>query len=117
MRDRQLSASDANYRPLKSFVARRGGARLGLHGVLRDRLVEMVVEEWPLVCPIEHLDEVVQAKVARRVRERHRGVVATFLLTVLVNAIVRLVIEWWLDRPAHRVLMHGWSSAAQNPDV
>lgn len=117
MRDRKLPATDANYRPLKSFVARRGGVRLGLHGTLRDRLVEMVVEEWPLSCPIERLDEVVQAKVARRVRERYRSVVATFLLTVLVNAIVRLVVEWWFDRPAHRLLLHGWASAAQNSEL
>lgn len=117
MRDRQLPMADAKYRPLKSFVAARGGLRLALHGGLRDRLVEIIVEEWPLACPIEHLDEVVRAKVARRVRERYSGVLATFVLSVLVNALVRLVIEWWFDRPAHRVLMQGWSHAAQNSDV
>lgn len=117
MRDRQLPMADAKYRPLKSFVATRGGLRLALHGGLRDRLVEIIVEEWPPACPIEHLDEVVRAKVGRRVRERYSGVLATFVLSVLVNALVRLVIEWWFDKPAHRVLMQGWSRAAQDSDV
>lgn len=101
------------YRPLKSFVAARGGARLRMHAPSRDKLIDMVVEEWPIGCPPDRIEEVVIARMTIRLRERYGSVIATFLVGVLVNAIVRLVIEWWLDRESHRVLMHGWASEAK----
>jgi hypothetical protein len=117
MPERKLPVADARYRPLKSFVARRAGLRLSLHGGLRDRLVEVIVEEWPTDCPIEHIPDVVHARVAVRIRERYSGVLASFLISVLANYLVRLVLEWWWERGSHRVLMAGWANAAQNPDV
>lgn len=105
--------SDAQYRPLKSFVAAKGGARLRLHSYLRDRLVDWVVEEWPIGCPPDRIEEVVLARMKVRLREQYGSVIATFLVTVLVNAIVRLVVEWWFSRESHRVLMHGWASESR----
>jgi hypothetical protein len=110
--------ADAQYHALKSFVARKSDMRLAMHGRLRDRIVDIIVEEWPIGCRPEHLDEVLKAKVSRRVREKYGSVVAMFLISILVNALVRIVIEWWFAREAHRVLMVGWAqNAAQNPDV
>ena len=110
--------ADAQYHSLKSFVARKSDMRLAMHGRFRDQLVNMIVEEWPIGCRPEHLEEVVRAKVCRRVRERYGSVVAMFLISMLVNALVRIVIEWWFAREAHRVLMVGWAqNAAQNPNV
>lgn len=36
---------DATYRPLKDYVARRGGLRLAMHERLRDQLVEAAVAD------------------------------------------------------------------------
>jgi hypothetical protein len=40
-----------------------------------------------------------------------------FLLSMLAQAVIKLVIEWWFARESHRVLLVGWSSAAQNPNL
>lgn len=118
MHERNLPASDAIYRPLKSFAAKRGGLRLAMHGGLRDRIVEMIVEDWPIDCPADRLEEVVRARVSRRVRQKYGSVVAMFLLSILINSLVKIVIEWWFSRESHRVLMVGWATnAQQNPNV
>lgn len=104
---------DGHYRPLKSFVAAKGGTRLRLHAPLRDRLVGWVVEEWPIGCPPDRIEEVVVARMKVRLREQYGSVIAMFLVSVLVNAIVRLVIEWWFSRESHRVLMQGWASESR----
>lgn len=99
------------YRPLKDYVARKGGARLAIHGGIRDRLVEMAVEEFPTTAPLDRKEEVLRAKMRIRVRKEYGSVIATILIGVLVNVIVRLVTEWWFERNGHRVLMEGWQSA------
>ena len=114
MHERNLPVSDAIYRPLKAYASKRGGLRLAMHGPLRDRIVEMIVEEWPVGCPTDRLEEVVRARVAVRVRQKYGSVVAMFLLSILV----KIVIEWWFARDSHRVLMVGWASNAQkNPHI
>lgn len=112
MSERNLPASDATYRPLKSWVASRGDARLRLHGPMRDRIVEAIVEEWPQDCPSEKLEEVLRARLKVRLQKRYGSVVAMFLLGILINAIIKLVIEWWFKRQSHRDLMAGWVAQA-----
>lgn len=110
--------ADSQYPTLKSFVARKAGMRLAMHGRLRDRLTEIIVEEWPIGCRPEHLEEVIRARVSRRVRETYGSVIAMFLISMLVNALVKIVLEWWFAREAHRVLMVGWAQNAQkNPNL
>lgn len=109
--------SDATYRPLKNYCARRGGIRLSMHGPLRDRLVEEIVACWPAGCPVDRLEEVLTARMRIRLREKHGSVIAMFLLSALASALIRLAIDWWLERRSHRDLMEGWASASQNPDV
>lgn len=116
MPERNLPASDARYRPLKDYVSRKGGLRLALHGGTRDRLVEMAVEEFPRDCRADKLEEVLRARMAIRIRRQYGSVVATFLISVLVNIIARAVIDWWFSRMSHRVLMEGWVAQAR-PDV
>lgn len=103
---------DATYRPLKEYVARRGGARLALHGGLRDHLVEMAVEEFPIDCPADKIADVLRARMNVRIRRNYGSILATILIGVLVNVIVKLVTEWWLSRHAHRVLIRGWHKNA-----
>lgn len=102
--------ADSKFGPLKSYVARKGGIRLGLHATLRDRLVEMVVEEWPVGCDPAKVPEVVEARVRLRLREQHSSAVAVFLLTIFLQIVIKIVVEWWFARQANRVLMAGWAS-------
>lgn len=104
---------DASYRPLKSFVARRGGIRLAMHGGLRDQIVEAIVADWPEDCPPDRIEEVVAARARIRVRRKYGSVLGVLLLGAFVNLIVRLVVEWWFSRQSHRVLMAGWSKNAK----
>jgi hypothetical protein len=112
MRNWKMPPADATYRPLKAFVASRSNSRLRLHGSLRDRMIEAIVEEWPVGCPPDRVEEVVTARMKIRLREQYGSVVAMFLLSILVNALVKLIIEWWFDRESHRVLMVGWAEQA-----
>lgn len=103
---------------LKSHVARRGGLRLAVHARLRDRLVDMAIEEFPVTAAPINVEDVLRARMAVRLRREYGSVVAMFLISVLVNAIVRIVIEWWFQRPSHRILMEGWHRhAVARPDI
>jgi hypothetical protein len=108
----ELRFMDATYRPLKEFVARKGGTRLALHGALRDKLVEWAVEEFPVDCPADKAEEVLRARLRVRVRKQYGSVMAMILIGVLVNVITRLILEWWFERRSHRVLMEGWHQNA-----
>lgn len=103
---------DATYRPLKAFIAARGGMRLSLHPRMRDSLTEAAVEEFPTDASPEVAEEVLGARMRIRVRRQYGSVVAMMLISALVNVIVKLVVEWWLDRNSHRVLMEGWRKSA-----
>ena len=103
------------YGPVKAYVLRRGPMRLALHGPLRDRLVEMAVEEWPVGCDPDRIEEVLRARMGMRLREQYGSVVAIILLSALANIVVRLVLEWWFSRESHQVLMYGWARQAQRP--
>lgn len=94
--------------PLKSYVLRRAPVRLSMHGRLRDSLVEMVVEEWPVGCRPDRIEEVLKARVAVRLRERYGSVIAIFIVSALANVIVKLIIEWWFSRAENRTLMAEW---------
>ena len=113
MHERPVSTSDARYRPLKSYVAQRCGLRFAAHGGLRDSLVELAVDEWPEDCDLAHLEEVLRARLAIRCRQRYGSVVAMFLISIFINAIVRLAIEWWLDRDSNRALLTTWKRRAK----
>lgn len=101
------------YAPLKAFVLRKGPMRLALHGPLRDRLVEQIVEEWPVNCPPDRIEEVLRARMSVRLRGQYGSVIAVVLLSALANLIIRLVIEWWFARESHQVLMAGWARQSQ----
>lgn len=101
------------YQPLKTFVAASGGRRLAFHRGIRDRLVEMAVEEFPLDADPERMREVLDARMRVRIRDEYGSVIAMLLISVLANIIARAVIEWWKKRHSHAVLMHGWQEQAR----
>lgn len=97
------------YAPLKGYVLRRGAMRLALHGRLRDRLIDYIVEDWPANCPTDRIEEILAARISIRLREQYGSVIAVVLLSALANLVIRLVVEWWFEKESHRVLMNGWS--------
>jgi hypothetical protein len=100
------------YKPLKSYVSKRGGIGMAAHSRLRDRLVDMAVEEWPADCEPNMIHDVLKARMRIRVRKEYGSVLAMFIIGVLVNAIAKIVVEWWFSRDSHRVLMAGWNQQA-----
>lgn len=105
------------HKPLKTFVAKRGGLRLAAHGPIRDRIVDMCVEEFPIDADRSVIQEVLQARVRLRIRKEYGSVVAILLISVLANMIAKLVWEWWLARDSHRVLMAGWNHRAKEAEA
>ncbi len=101
------------YGPLKGHILRRAPMRLALHGPLRDRLVEMVVEEWPTGCEPGRLEEVLRARVSVRLRQKYGSVMAIILLSALANLVIRLIVEWWFSADVHRVMIADWAAHAR----
>ena len=104
---------DATYRPLKDYVARRGGLRLAMHERLRDQLVEAAVADWPDGCDPDKIEDVLTARLRIRVRQQYGSLMAMLLISVLANVIGRLIVQWWRERHSHRVLMSGWYAQAK----
>lgn len=87
-----------------------------------DDLVQLTVETWPA----EYMNhatndterEVVAKEVVRSVRRLHHactavddttyGVLWTFVLQALASLVVRLILEWWLERRSNRALLVTW---------
>jgi hypothetical protein len=113
MPDRDMPAS--RYQTLKNFVAESSPARVSMHGGLRDRLVEMAVEEWPADAPPSRRAEVLKARMNRRVRGEYGSIIATFVLSILVQLIVNAIVRWVEKRHANEVLIAGWCRDAQTP--
>lgn len=110
-----------NYSPLQRYVSRVGGMRVSMHGGLRERLVEMCVEEFPTDAPPDKIEAVLLARVRARAKTQYSSVVAFLLISVLAQLIVRAVIAWWSQHHSHQVLLYGWQQEARrakaNPDV
>jgi len=100
------------YEPLTSWVAARGGWRLARAPGPRDQLIR-----WPHDAAPERLEEVLYARLSRRCRARYGSVVASLLISLVLPFLVRLVVEWWLSRRAHKYLMEVWGRAASNTSV
>jgi hypothetical protein len=107
----------SRYSPLRDYVSRKGGLRLASHSRLRDRLIDMAVEEWPESCDPEMIADVLKARMAIRVKKQYGSILAMFIISVLVNAIAKIVVEWWFARDSNRVLMMGWHLNASGRQV
>lgn len=103
---------DERYKPLKRFIARAGGVRLGMHQTLRDQIVELSVAEFPFDAPDDRKAEVLAARVRKRARERYDSIVAMILIGVLVNLITKIIVEWWKRNHTNQALMRGWHAEA-----
>jgi len=54
---------------------------------------------------------------AIRVKKQYGSILAMFIISVLVNAIAKIVVEWWFARDSNRVLMMGWHLNASGRQV
>lgn len=112
MHNWELPPPVEKYAPLKQYIRRRGGIRLAFHSKLRDELTEYAIENWPQNAG-DKTGEVLAARLKIFVRRKYSGVLATLLVSAFVNFLVKLIIEWWLDRDSHRILIAGWSKRAE----
>lgn len=101
------------YGSLKRFAAEKCGRRGQIHRGIRDRMVEIAVEEFPADAPDDRVLEVLQARLRLRVKQEYGSVVAILLISVLANLIARAVWEWWKKNHSHKVLMRGWQEQAR----
>jgi len=110
---------------LQSWVWRELPLRKRIAGrKVVDDLVQLTIETWPAELMNHAADdeqrEIVAMEVERSVRRLHQacttidattyGVLWTFVLQALVSLVVRLILEWWLERRSNRTLMIVWKS-------
>jgi hypothetical protein len=112
-----------NLDDLEEHVWRRLPMRKYMAGrtVVRD-LTLLAVENWEGEylghATSEEGRDIVGMSITARVKRAHQlasgkdvpeyGVLWTLLLSAVVGQIVRLLIEWWMERSSHRVMMAGW---------
>lgn len=91
-----------------------------------DDLVALAVENWEGEylghAASEEGREVVAMSIAARVKRGHQllsgkepqeyGMMWMLLLGALVNAVVQILVKWWLERQSHRVMLAGWQREA-----
>ena len=98
---------------MRTFIERHGGMRLAAAGTLRDRLLDMAVEECPVDADDEVGAEVLAARMRRRLRAQYGSLITFLAVSIFANLVARLVWRWFIERHSHRVLMHGWQHRAK----
>lgn len=106
--------AEADYRPLKDYVARAGGMRLAMHPQIRDQMVELGVEEFPFDATDDTRVKVLAARLRIRARERYGSLLSILIIGIIANLVSRLIIEWWRKHRSHKVLMYVWYRSAKS---
>ena len=86
-----------------------------------DELVDQAIANWP--CEVlsqcrgddDDYAQVMHANIGslrRRIRAKDYGFLWTILLSALASAVIDLLLKWWLERRANRVLMLVWRQEA-----
>jgi hypothetical protein len=100
------------YQELREYIVEHGDIRVSTHRGLRDKVISWIVEDWPVGHREDELAEVLMHAMAIRLRERYNSVILTFLLYVVVSQLVKLAIEWFLERLENRQLMMQYHAQA-----
>lgn len=100
------------YAPMKRRLWQEGGLRLAMHRRVADQIADAVVARWPERCDDETVEEVVRARASIFIRQRYGSWLAMFLISVVLNQVVRIIVEWWREKDSHRTLMEGWRAKA-----
>lgn len=105
---------------LCEYVARRMPMRAAVVGPERMRaIVNSVVAHWPhealSSCKRgQSLEKKILSLTEDRVlRDERHGFVWTVILGAVLSSIIRMVMEWWLARPSHRLLMKSWKDGGR----
>ena len=84
-----------------------------------DALVAAVVAEWPVHAllasrPGDERGTMALERLERRVRARpeYGNPLLIIALGAVLSTVIRLVLEWWLKRGSHRLLMAAWRDQA-----
>jgi len=114
-------------RDLQTYVWRRLGVRKFLVGrAMCDDLVQLAVENWAgEFMRHAHTDQerkVVAGVIVQSVKRGHQlmsgkdtqeyGMFWVFVLQAVASAVVHLILKWWLERRANRVLLAVWKQEA-----
>lgn len=108
---------------VKEHVWRRLPMRKYMVGraVVND-LTTLAIENWEPEylghATTEEGREIVAMSIAAKVKRAHQvfsgkeaqeyGIFWTLVLGALVNAVVQVLVKWWMERQVNRVLMAGW---------
>lgn len=100
------------YQELREYIVERGDIRVSTNRGLRDKVINWIVEDWPVGRREDELAEALMHAMAIRLRERYNSVILTFLLYVVVSQLVKLAIDWFLERLENRQLMMQYHAQA-----
>jgi hypothetical protein len=113
----QDSGQAERYGSLKDYVSTRAGARGRANGRLRDRLVEIAVEEFPVDATDDEQLPALRGRMKARVKQEYGFILSSIIIGVLIQFLAQLVIDWWRERRKNKTLMVAWQYAAQNPQL
>lgn len=100
------------YHELREYIVEHGDIRVSTHRGLRDKIINWIVEDWPVGSREDELAEVLMHAMAIRLRGKYNSVILTFLLYVVVSQLVKLAIDWFLERLENRQLMMQYHAQA-----
>ena len=79
---------------------------------IRRRIIEGIIADWPeRVRDPADIADVLVKRGRERIRREHGSVLLLILAPILAE-LVKLAIQWWLDRRANQVLMRAWNAEA-----
>jgi len=107
-----MSTAPYPYAALREYVLENGGVRQRVNPRLRDQLIGWIVEDWPVGSREDEYAEILMLKLADRMRQQYGSVVLTFLLYIIASQLVKLAIEWVLDRLENREMMMQYHAKA-----
>ena len=100
------------YQELREYIVKHGDIRVSTHRGLRDKIINWIVEDWPVGSREDELAGILMQSMAIRLREKYNSVILTFLLYVVVSQLVKLAIDWFLERLENRQLMMQYHAQA-----
>lgn len=108
-----MSSAPYPYAALRDYVIENGGIRQRANPRLRDQIISWIVSDWPVGSREDEYAEILMTRVARRLKEQKYGsVLLTFILYVVASQLIKLAIEWVLERLKNRELMMKYHAKA-----
>lgn len=101
------------YPELRDYAIEHGGIRQRVNPRLRDQIIEWIVADWPVGSREDELAPTLMTKVAARLKsQQYSSVLLTFILYVVASQLIKIAIEWVLERLQNRELMMQYHAKA-----